>query len=115
MPDDGPRLGWFERYTEARQGPEQIDKVSQTFKVGDGAALDLSHLSGDIRVTTGSASEIRIDATKRARHRNPEEAKRVKGGDKKVVGFLVGQVMKATRGSADGRRVRELLLEKLGS
>ena len=46
---------------------------------------------------------------------NPEEAERVKGGDKKVVGFLVGQVMKATRGSADGRRVRELLLEKLGS
>jgi aspartyl-tRNA(Asn)/glutamyl-tRNA(Gln) amidotransferase subunit B len=46
---------------------------------------------------------------------NPEEAERVKRGDKKVVGFLVGQVMKATRGSADGRRVRELLLEKLGS
>src|ERR687897_912813 len=45
---------------------------------------------------------------------NPEEAERVKGGDKKVVGFLVGQVMKATRGSADGGRVRELLLEKLG-
>jgi aspartyl-tRNA(Asn)/glutamyl-tRNA(Gln) amidotransferase subunit B len=46
---------------------------------------------------------------------NPEEAERVKGGDKKVVGFLVGQVMKATRGSADGGRVRELLMEKLGS
>jgi len=26
----------------------------------------------------------------------------------------VGQVMKATRGNADGGRVRELLLEKLG-
>jgi len=46
---------------------------------------------------------------------NPDEAERVKGGDKKVVGFLVGQVMKATRGSADGGRVRELLMEKLGS
>src|SRR5215216_2680532 len=46
---------------------------------------------------------------------NPDEAERVRNGDKKVVGFLVGQVMKATRGSADGGRVRELLLEKLGS
>jgi DUF4097 and DUF4098 domain-containing protein YvlB len=77
LPEDGPRLGWFERYSEARQGAEQIDKVSQTFKVGDGAGLDLSHLSGDIRVTAGSASEIKIDATKRVRHRDPEEAKRL--------------------------------------
>jgi aspartyl-tRNA(Asn)/glutamyl-tRNA(Gln) amidotransferase subunit B len=45
---------------------------------------------------------------------NPDEAERVRGGDKKVIGFLVGQVMKATRGNADGGRVRQLLLEKLG-
>lgn len=75
--EDGPRAGWLERYTEARQGPEQIDKVSQTVKVGDGAALDLSHLAGDIRVTAGANSEIRIEATKRVRHRDPAQAKRV--------------------------------------
>lgn len=46
---------------------------------------------------------------------NPNEAERVQAGDKKVIGFLVGQTMKATRGNADGGRVRELLLEKLGS
>ncbi len=46
---------------------------------------------------------------------NPDEAERVRGGDKKVIGFLVGQVMKEARGSADGGRVRQLLLEKLGS
>ena len=46
---------------------------------------------------------------------NPDEAERVRGGDKKVVGFLMGQVMKATRGNADGGRARELLLRKLSS
>ena len=46
---------------------------------------------------------------------NPDEAERVRDGDKKVVGFLMGQVMKATRGNADGGRARELLLQKLGS
>ena len=66
VPEDGPRLGWLERYTEARQGPEQIEKVTQTYKVGDAGALDLSHLAGDIRVTGGSGTEIKIDATKRA-------------------------------------------------
>ncbi|MDP9409409.1 MAG: Asp-tRNA(Asn)/Glu-tRNA(Gln) amidotransferase subunit GatB [Actinomycetota bacterium] len=46
---------------------------------------------------------------------NPDEAERVRSGDKKVLGFLVGQVMKATRGNADGGRVRQLLMDKLGS
>jgi DUF4097 and DUF4098 domain-containing protein YvlB len=77
VPEDGPRTGWLDRYTEARQGPEQIEKVSQTHKVGEAGALDLSHLAGDIRVTGGSGTEIKIDATKRARHRDPEQAKRL--------------------------------------
>jgi DUF4097 and DUF4098 domain-containing protein YvlB len=77
VPEDGPRAAWLERYTEARQGPEQIEKVSQTYKVGDAGALDVSHLAGDIRVTGGGGNEIKIDATKRARHRDPEHAKRL--------------------------------------
>lgn len=77
MPDDSPRAGWFERYQEARQGPEQIDKVTQTFKVGDNGSLDLSHLSGDIRVTGGSGADIKVEATKRVRHRNATEARRL--------------------------------------
>jgi DUF4097 and DUF4098 domain-containing protein YvlB len=75
--EDGPRTGWFERYTEARQGPEQVEKFTQSYKVGDGSALDVSHLAGDIRVTGGGGSEIRIEATKRVRNRDPEEAKRL--------------------------------------
>lgn len=77
MPDDGPRAGWFERYQAARQGPEQIEKVTQTFKVGGNGSLDLSHLSGDIRVTGGGGSEIKVEATKRVRHRNASEARRL--------------------------------------
>lgn len=75
--DDNPRGAWFARYQESRQGPEQIDKVSQTIKVGDGAVLDLSHLSGDVRVSGGGGSEIRIEATKRVRHRDAGEGKRL--------------------------------------
>ena len=75
--DDHPRSAWFERYQESRQGPEQIEKISRSIKVDDNAVLDLSHLAGDVRVTGGGGSEIKIDATKRIRHRNPEEAKRL--------------------------------------
>jgi DUF4097 and DUF4098 domain-containing protein YvlB len=75
--DEHPRSAWFERYQESRQGPEQVDKFSQTIKVGDGATLDLSHLSGDVRVTGGGGSEIRIDAIKRVRHRDQAEGRRL--------------------------------------
>jgi aspartyl-tRNA(Asn)/glutamyl-tRNA(Gln) amidotransferase subunit B len=46
---------------------------------------------------------------------NPDEAERVRAGDQKVIGFLIGQVMRATRGNADGGRARELILERLSS
>ena len=36
-----------------------------------------------------------------------------RGGNEKVVGWFVGQVMKATNGKANPRAVNELLLKKL--
>ncbi|MFW6205221.1 MAG: Asp-tRNA(Asn)/Glu-tRNA(Gln) amidotransferase subunit GatB [Actinomycetota bacterium] len=43
----------------------------------------------------------------------PEPAEKVRSGNQKAVGPLVGAVMKATGGKADASRVRELLLQKL--
>lgn len=75
--DDKPRTDWFERDQESRQGPETTDQTSRTFKVGTDGALDLAGISGDVRVTGGSGSEIQIEATKRVHHRNAAEAKRL--------------------------------------
>jgi aspartyl-tRNA(Asn)/glutamyl-tRNA(Gln) amidotransferase subunit B len=43
---------------------------------------------------------------------NPAEFDRLKGGDQKVMGFFVGQAMKATQGKADGKIVTALLRER---
>jgi aspartyl-tRNA(Asn)/glutamyl-tRNA(Gln) amidotransferase subunit B len=43
----------------------------------------------------------------------PDVAEKIRAGNLKAVGPLVGAVMKATRGQADAARARELLLEKL--
>lgn len=75
--EDGSRTSWFERYQESRQGPETTDRVVQTFKVGADGALDLTGISGDVRVTGGSGNEVRIEATKRVRHRSTDQAKRL--------------------------------------
>ena len=65
------------RYAEARQGPEQTDRIVQTIKVGPGGTLDLSNISGDVRVTGDTGSEIRLEAIKRVRHRDADEARRL--------------------------------------
>jgi aspartyl-tRNA(Asn)/glutamyl-tRNA(Gln) amidotransferase subunit B len=44
---------------------------------------------------------------------NPDVARAYAQGDKKVLNFLMGQVMKKTRGKADPGRVREILGRKL--
>jgi aspartyl-tRNA(Asn)/glutamyl-tRNA(Gln) amidotransferase subunit B len=44
---------------------------------------------------------------------HPDVVKRIRGGDAKPKGFLVGQIMKATRGQANPAVVQELLKEML--
>ena len=43
----------------------------------------------------------------------PEEVARYKAGQAKLMGFFVGQVMKATRGKANPKVVNEILKQKL--
>ncbi len=45
---------------------------------------------------------------------NPKQVEQYRGGKTAVLGFLVGQVMKATRGQANPAAVNELLKAKLG-
>ena len=74
---ENPRVAWLERYQEARQGPETTDRFSGVYKVDGDGAVDVTHVSGDVRVVTGRGNEMRVDAVKRVRHRDPEEAKRL--------------------------------------
>ena len=44
---------------------------------------------------------------------NPKQVEQYKGGKTSVIGFLVGQVMKSSRGQANPATVNELLRSKL--
>jgi aspartyl-tRNA(Asn)/glutamyl-tRNA(Gln) amidotransferase subunit B len=44
---------------------------------------------------------------------NPNEAQRLRAGEKKLVGVLIGLVMKASGGKADPKKVNQLLTERL--
>lgn len=43
----------------------------------------------------------------------PDVAEKIRGGKVQAAGAIVGAVMKATRGQADARRVRELVMERV--
>jgi aspartyl-tRNA(Asn)/glutamyl-tRNA(Gln) amidotransferase subunit B len=44
---------------------------------------------------------------------NPEEVKRYREGKKALIGFFIGEVMKRSKGKANPKQVRELLVPKL--
>ena len=44
---------------------------------------------------------------------NPQSVADFKAGKKKAIGFLVGQIMKATKGKANPGMINKMLMEKL--
>jgi len=45
---------------------------------------------------------------------NPKQLEQYRAGKKTMLGFFVGQVMKASKGHANPRLVNDLLTKKLG-
>jgi aspartyl-tRNA(Asn)/glutamyl-tRNA(Gln) amidotransferase subunit B len=64
------------------------------------------------QITDSSAIEKIIDEIVAA---NPKQIEQYRAGKKTVIGFLVGQVMKASKGQANPQMVNELLAKKLES
>jgi aspartyl-tRNA(Asn)/glutamyl-tRNA(Gln) amidotransferase subunit B len=67
------------------------------------AAHDLTQIS-DEGALESEVSQVLAD--------NPDVLERLRDGDMKPIGFLVGQVMKATRGKADPKLVSDLIRQK---
>ena len=55
-------------------------------------------------------SDEAVDAVIRE---HPDDVERVRAGEKKVLNFLMGQVMKRTGGKADPKAVRERLAGRI--
>ncbi|MFE5342633.1 Asp-tRNA(Asn)/Glu-tRNA(Gln) amidotransferase subunit GatB [Isoptericola sp. NPDC056578] len=55
-----------------------------------------------------------LEAIDAALAAQPDIVEKVRGGNQGPVGAIIGAVMKATKGQADAKRVRELVLERIG-
>jgi aspartyl-tRNA(Asn)/glutamyl-tRNA(Gln) amidotransferase subunit B len=79
---------------------------------GEGSPAEVMAARGLAMVSDTGALTAAVDEAIAA---NPEVAAKVREGKVAAAGVLVGAVMKATRGQADAKAVRELLLTRLGA
>jgi aspartyl-tRNA(Asn)/glutamyl-tRNA(Gln) amidotransferase subunit B len=86
---------------------QAVDGVLETGSDVDAVVAD----RGLKRVSDVDALATAVDV---AIAQQPDVADKVRGGKVTAAGALVGAVMKATRGQADAKVVRELVLAKLG-
>ena len=77
---------------------------------GEGGARQVAEDRDLVQISDTGALEAAVDEVLAA---NPDAIESYQGGEQKVVGFLVGQVMRATQGKADPKLVNQLLREKL--
>lgn len=79
---------------ESSQDPETVAKELRVLQVSDTSAIE--QLVDDVIA------------------KNPAAAKDVEAGELKAVGFLVGQVMAASRGQANPQMAQQIIKERLG-
>ena len=77
---------------------------------GEGGARQVAESRDLIQISDTSALAEVID---RVLEENPDAVSSYRAGEQKVVGFLVGQVMRATQGKADPKLANELLRDAL--
>ena len=109
---DGAALGKLVGLVEAGTLSAALGKkvlAEMIARGGDPATVATAN--GWVQVSDASALEADVDAVLA---RNAAEAERYRAGETKLLGFLVGQAMAATKGRGNPGMVRELLLKKLG-
>jgi aspartyl-tRNA(Asn)/glutamyl-tRNA(Gln) amidotransferase subunit B len=86
-------------------------KVLAGMLTDPGTAADIAAALGLVQVQDRSQIETWVSETLAA---HPDEAQRYRGGERKLMGFLVGQVMKRSKGKADPKAVSAALAKALG-
>jgi aspartyl-tRNA(Asn)/glutamyl-tRNA(Gln) amidotransferase subunit B len=87
-------------------------EVVQGVLAGEGEPDEVVDKRGLKVVSDDSALLAAVDEALAAQ---PDVADKIRGGKVQAAGAIVGSVMKATKGQADAKRVRELILERVGS
>jgi aspartyl-tRNA(Asn)/glutamyl-tRNA(Gln) amidotransferase subunit B len=112
-PVDAAKLGFLvkridDKTISGKAAKEVLDYLMENEDVSVDGAIDTLGLK---QVTDTGAIEAMCDDVINA---NQDKVEQYKAGKEKLFGFFVGQVMKASKGSANPQAVNEILKAKLG-
>mgnify|MGYP001791899036 CR=1 FL=1 len=98
------------RITDKTISGTAAKQVFEAMWAGEGDADSVIDAKGLRQITDLGAIEAMVDEVIAA---SPEQVQQFRDGKEKVIGYLVGQVMKASRGKADPAEVNRVLRDKL--
>ncbi len=98
--------------TGGRLNDSMARQVLDGVLAGEGNPAAVADARGLALVSDDGALGAAVDEVLAA---NPDLVEKIRGGKVAAAGALIGQVMKAMKGQADAARVRELILERVGS
>ena len=96
--------------SEGRLSASAAREVLEAVMNGEGSPSRVARARNLEQISDQVALEQAVEEVMAA---HPRAVERYRSGEKKVRGFLVGQVMRATSGRADPRAVNEILLARL--
>ena len=110
-PIDADRLaGLLKRILDETISGKIAKEVFEAMWQGEGDADTVIEAKGLKQVTDASAIEAMVDEVIAA---NPQQLEQYRAGKTKLMGFFVGQVMKASAGKANPAQVNEILKRRL--
>ncbi|RZU97849.1 Asp-tRNA(Asn)/Glu-tRNA(Gln) amidotransferase subunit GatB [Spiribacter vilamensis] len=108
--DAATLAGLLERIRDETISGKIAKEVFEAIWDGEGDADTVISARGLRQVTDNSAIEAMVDEAIAA---NPEQLEQYRAGKTKLMGFFVGQVMKASGGKANPQQVNEILKRRL--
>ncbi len=103
--------GMIQRVTDGTISSKIAKDVFEAMWAGEGDADTVIEAKGLKQVTDTSEIEAMVDEVIA---NNPDQVAEYQGGKDKLLGFFVGQVMKASGGKANPQQVNDILKQKLG-
>ena len=104
--------GLLQRIEDGTISGKIAKQVFEALWKGEGTADEVIEQQGLKQISDASAIEGII---REVLENNPQQIEQYRGGQEKLFGFFVGQVMKATQGKANPKQVNELLRKLLDS
>ncbi|HMB72595.1 MAG TPA: Asp-tRNA(Asn)/Glu-tRNA(Gln) amidotransferase subunit GatB [Gammaproteobacteria bacterium] len=109
---DAPALAnLLDRITDATISGKIGKEVFDAVWAGEGDVESIIDERGLRQITDTASIEALVDEVLAA---NPGQVEQYRSGKTQVIGFLVGQVMKASKGKANPQQVNTILRDKLG-